>query len=92
LKIQIIELPNHPFYVGAQFHPEYKSRPGKPSPLFLGLIGAASGELDTVLLQSYQETVVPRSLPNGKLERVYWKGAAKKPVSVVYSLCDRVYS
>lgn len=36
LKIQIIELPNHPFYVGAQFHPEYKSRPGKPSPLFLG--------------------------------------------------------
>jgi CTP synthase len=91
-RMEIIELPNHPFYVGAQFHPEYKSRPGKPSPLFLGLIGAASGELDTVLLQSYQETVVPRSLPNGKLERVYWKGAAKKPVSVVYSLCDRVYS
>jgi CTP synthase len=35
-RMEIIELPNHPFYVGAQFHPEYKSRPGKPSPLFLG--------------------------------------------------------
>lgn len=33
---QIVELPNHPFFIGAQFHPEYKSRPGKASPLFLG--------------------------------------------------------
>uniref|UniRef100_A0A0D3DF62 CTP synthase n=2 Tax=Brassica oleracea var. oleracea TaxID=109376 RepID=A0A0D3DF62_BRAOL len=32
-RMEIVELPNHPFYVGAQFHPEYKSRPGKPSPL-----------------------------------------------------------
>ena len=34
--MQIIELPNHVFFIGAQFHPEFKSRPGKPSPLFLG--------------------------------------------------------
>jgi len=34
--LQIVELPNHPYFVGAQFHPEFKSRPGKPSPLFLG--------------------------------------------------------
>lgn len=34
---QIIELPNHPYFVGAQFHPEFKSRPGKPSALFLGM-------------------------------------------------------
>lgn len=34
---QILELQNHPFYVGVQFHPEYKSRPGKPSALFLGM-------------------------------------------------------
>ncbi|CAL8996833.1 unnamed protein product, partial [Prunus brigantina] len=32
----ILELPSHPFYVGVQFHPEFKSRPGKPSALFLG--------------------------------------------------------
>nr|KYP32365.1 CTP synthase [Cajanus cajan] len=40
-RMEIIELPGHPFYIGAQFHPEFKSRPGKPSPLFLGLITAA---------------------------------------------------
>lgn len=34
--LQIIELPTHPYYVGVQFHPEFKSRPGKPSALFLG--------------------------------------------------------
>lgn len=34
--LQIVELPNHPYFIGAQFHPEFKSRPGKPSPLFLG--------------------------------------------------------
>jgi hypothetical protein len=36
LMLQIIELPNHPYFIGVQFHPEFKSRPGKPSPLFLG--------------------------------------------------------
>lgn len=34
--MQIVEIPSHPFFIGAQFHPEFKSRPGKPSPLFLG--------------------------------------------------------
>lgn len=35
--MQIVEFPGHPFFIGAQFHPEFKSRPGKPSPLFLGI-------------------------------------------------------
>ncbi|CAL9029105.1 unnamed protein product [Prunus brigantina] len=47
----ILELPSHPFYVGVQFHPEFKSRPGKPSALFLGLILAATGQLETYLVQ-----------------------------------------
>jgi len=34
--LQIVELPGHPYYVGVQFHPEFKSRPGKPSAVFLG--------------------------------------------------------
>jgi len=40
--IEIIELPKsaHPFFVGVQFHPEFKSRPLRPHPLFLGLIKA----------------------------------------------------
>ncbi|RDY04459.1 CTP synthase, partial [Mucuna pruriens] len=52
LRMEIVELPNHPFFIGAQFHPEFKSRPGKPSPLFLGFIGAACGQLDAVFQHS----------------------------------------
>lgn len=41
-RCEIFELQDHPYYVGVQFHPEFKSRPGKPSPPFLGLLQAAS--------------------------------------------------
>lgn len=40
--VEIIELKKHPFFVGTQFHPELKSRPLQPHPLFLGFIQAAS--------------------------------------------------
>jgi len=33
----------HPFYMGTQFHPEFKSRPLKPSPPFTGLLAASAG-------------------------------------------------
>ena len=39
--IEIVELENHPFYIGSQYHPELMSRPEKPHPLFFGLIDAA---------------------------------------------------
>ncbi|MCR5684409.1 MAG: CTP synthase [Lachnospiraceae bacterium] len=39
--IETVELTDRPFYVGVQFHPEFKSRPNKPHPLFCGFIGAA---------------------------------------------------
>ena len=39
--INAIELANHPFWIGVQYHPEFKSRPGEPHPLYLGLIRAA---------------------------------------------------
>jgi hypothetical protein len=42
-RMEIVELAGHPFFVASQFHPEFKSRPGKAAPLFLGLILAASG-------------------------------------------------
>ncbi|MFK4872064.1 CTP synthase [Novosphingobium sp. ZW T3_23] len=38
---EIVERPDHPFFVGVQFHPEYKSRPFEPHPLFAGFIAAA---------------------------------------------------
>ncbi len=40
--VEIIEVPDHPFYLGTQGHPEYKSRPLKPHPIFLGFIEAAT--------------------------------------------------
>lgn len=40
--VEVMELDNHPFFVGTQFHPELKSRPLSPHPLFTGFIGAAS--------------------------------------------------
>jgi len=39
--VEFIELEGHPFWVGTQAHPELKSRPNRPAPLFRGLIGAA---------------------------------------------------
>lgn len=39
--VEAVELPEHPFFVGVQFHPEFKSRPNKPHPLFTGLVSAA---------------------------------------------------
>ena len=39
--VEMIELRNHPYYVGCQFHPEFKSRPQQPHPLFRSFIGAA---------------------------------------------------
>ncbi len=39
--VECIELPDHPFFVASQFHPEFKSRPTRPQPLFAAFIGAA---------------------------------------------------
>lgn len=39
--VEIVELPGHPYFIAGQFHPEFKSRPTSPHPLFLGLVSAA---------------------------------------------------
>ena len=39
--VEIIEMPNHPFFLATQFHPEFQSRPSTPHPLFVGFLGAA---------------------------------------------------
>jgi CTP synthase len=40
--VEMIELPDHPFYVASQFHPEFNSRPNRPEPLFREFVGAAA--------------------------------------------------
>ena len=44
-RCEIFELEGHPYYIGVQYHPEFKSRPGRPSPPFLGLLKASTGQL-----------------------------------------------
>jgi CTP synthase len=44
--VEIIELTDHPFFVATQFHPELKSRPTRPHPLFAAFVGAALARRD----------------------------------------------
>ncbi|KXG44678.1 CTP synthase [Tepidibacillus decaturensis] len=47
--VEIIEIPNHPWFVASQFHPEFTSRPNRPHPLFKGLVKAS---LETKLVKN----------------------------------------
>lgn len=41
LLVEIVEYTKHPYFIAGQFHPEFKSRPDRPQPLFVGLVEAA---------------------------------------------------
>ncbi len=49
--VEMVELPDHPWFVASQFHPEFKSRPTRPAPLFDGFVAAA---LDRVRMRAGQ--------------------------------------
>ncbi|KAG0279217.1 CTP synthase ura7 [Linnemannia exigua] len=48
-RMEIVEMADHPYFVGVQYHPEYLTRPLKPSAPFMGLILAATGDLESHL-------------------------------------------
>ena len=54
--VEIVESKSHPWFVGAQFHPEFKSRPNKPHPLFRGFVAASLDRIDraTFLFLQYR--------------------------------------
>ena len=64
--VEIVELPDHPFFIASQFHPEFKSRPNHPHPLFEGFMKAAlehkhgEGSSTVVLSESGAEVSVER--------------------------------
>lgn len=75
VRMEMLELQGHPYFVGAQFHPEYLSQPLMPSPPFLGLLLAATGQLDGFLSGSKTPTPMltlheEESLTEKKLLRV----------------------
>ena len=49
IRMEIVEMDDHPYFVATQYHPEYLSRPLKPSPPFFGLILASVGKLHSYL-------------------------------------------
>ncbi len=60
--VEIVELAGHPWFVGCQFHPEYRSRPMKPHPLFRSFIAAARGykasNKTTMVMQPHETEMV----------------------------------
>jgi CTP synthase len=71
--VEIIELEGHPFFMATQFHPEFRSRPNRPHPLFVGFIKAAldkSGhrrwEGDESAAAAMQVQVQPEPCDNGR--------------------------
>ncbi|XWS55433.1 hypothetical protein CRYUN_Cryun10bG0173100 [Craigia yunnanensis] len=96
-RMEIIELHDHPYYIGVQFHPEFKSRPGKPSALFLGLVAAACRQLDAVLQGLESREKVNCEIGNCLSNKiVYQNGYATKPANIItdakYSYCNGVHS
>jgi CTP synthase len=59
--VEIVEIQNHPWFLGCQFHPEFKSKPLSPHPLFVSFISAAMKHKKrrTVPLSAYEEVVSP---------------------------------
>jgi CTP synthase len=55
--VEIVELPDHPWFVASQFHPEFKSRPTRPAPLFRGFVGAALSRARARSAQAVASTV-----------------------------------
>jgi hypothetical protein len=53
--VEVIELPDHPWFLGCQFHPEFKSRPYDPHPIFKSFIGAAVDYRDQRLAKTVEE-------------------------------------
>ncbi|XP_039168879.1 CTP synthase isoform X1 [Eucalyptus grandis] len=93
-RMEIVELPGHPYFVGVQFHPEFKSRPGKPSPLFLGFVAASCRELEVVPQHcGGQEKVSPTYHINGHLpSKVFPNGKASNGgLYGVYKICNGVH-
>ena len=56
----MVELPGHPWFLGCQFHPEYKSKPTEPHPLFVSYIAAALAENQKRAGEARPETIEAR--------------------------------
>lgn len=65
VRMEIVELKTHPFYVGVQFHPEYLSRVLEPSKPYLGFVAASGGCLEELLTRARRRMSLINGLSNG---------------------------
>jgi CTP synthase len=61
--VEIVEIPEHPYFLGCQFHPEFKSKPLEPHPLFRDFVGASYKNRQT---QGRQKQIEPADVPISK--------------------------
>jgi CTP synthase len=61
--VEIVEIPSHPFFLGCQFHPEFKSKPLEPHPIFRDFIGAAYGNRKVAI---HEGTALHEAVPAAK--------------------------
>ena len=66
--VEIVEIPNHPYYIATQFHPEFGSRPNRAHPLFSGLIAAAIKQCGQRLFGA-KETNADEEVKNSKTSK-----------------------
>ncbi|XP_022749305.1 CTP synthase-like isoform X1 [Durio zibethinus] len=91
-RMEIVELPSHPYFIGIQFHPEFKSRPGKPSALFSGLIAASCGQLDSHLNKTgHVSKAMANGLSNGRATYKDRQMASNGSLNGVYSNGNSVH-
>ena len=82
--VEIVELKDHPWFVASQFHPEFKSRPERPHPLFDGFVAASSAVADgrePVLRARLTDATTPAGPRAGALEPS--RDAAPTPIAVI---------
>jgi CTP synthase len=71
--VEVAELAQHPFMVGSQFHPEFKSRPNRPHPLFSAFVGAAIANYESRPLTVSDQAFRGQSEPESTLEVIEGK-------------------
>jgi CTP synthase len=58
IRMEILELKNHYFFFATQFHPEFKSRPGKPNPTFYGFIKSSLDKKIGLTIPIFEEEIL----------------------------------
>jgi CTP synthase len=67
--VEVIELPDHPFFVASQYHPEFKSRPLRPQPLFRDFVGAATERTPSISAEEAANAMA-KHVDTGEIEAV----------------------